>query len=96
MRLNISKNNAGDVDYDWELNGSQTGPYNRWWNGYGQGARAFSAMSSAWSGVVFAPNYSPDGGVVFNGGGHGAGQGQFVHPFSVSSGQWERVGALRS
>lgn len=91
MRVNISKNNANDVDYDFELNGGPTGPFTRWWNGYGT-SRAFSSMAYAWSGMVWAPNYSAKGAIVVHGGGHGGFQGQFVYIFDLSTRQWSRIG----
>lgn len=91
-RLNISKNNASDVDYDFQFNGRNVAPFDNWWNGYGF-ARSFSSDAYAWSGMVHAPDCGPKGSVVLYGGGHGGQQGQFVYIGDYATRLWSQLGA---
>lgn len=92
-RVNISKNDTNDVDYDYEFNGRQAPPFNNWWNGYSQGSRSFAQAAYAWSGAVWAPDFSEHGAMVVVGGGHGGNQGQFVYIFDLTTRRWSQVGA---
>lgn len=96
-RLNVSRNNASAVDYDFELNGNTNpnGPFNRAHNGYGQG-RSFSTMWSSWSGSVFCPWYGTKGGTVVMGGGHSGNQGYFCYIYDHGTELWVRIGAPRN
>jgi hypothetical protein len=45
-----------------------------------------------WNGAAWAPEYSPYGALIFNGGGHGGGEDIGLTVFDFTTGLWSRVG----
>lgn len=93
LRANISLADASLVDYDTPISGP-SGPFDEWWNGYGQ-YRSWPSMVSAWSGGILCPEYGTHGAVVDFGGGHGGNQGVFAHlfDFAATERRWSQIGA---
>lgn len=64
-------------------------PGNRCW--YSQSEGQMAAWRN-WTGAAWAWGYSPNGALVFWGGGHGGGEDVGLYVFDFSTGLWSRVG----
>jgi hypothetical protein len=76
---NINLNNLSDIN--------PCPSTNCWFRGYG-----LMAPWRNWSGAVFAPQYSENGAIIFNGGGHGGGRDWGLYVFDFSTRLWARTG----